>query len=144
MFGLNANAVKISLTKFLIFFSLIAASEIFFVSSSANADAYIKIDVKNVEFLDGYRIFMTATISNTGDKDANVNWVNMKSITIWDYNDNVLWNGAAYFSDVNAYVPAGGAINYSFTITDADDVSYFDSSTYRRWNVNYDVNWTNY
>ena len=104
---------------------------------TANADAYIKIEVNHIDLYNG-QLQIQTTISNLGDRNATVTGVYFDKINITNSNGSVLWDGWANFNNMSVYVSAGGYVNHTFNVNN-NSVHYY--SGYIRWNYHYTAYW---
>lgn len=128
------TATKKFLTGFLLLFALV----MLMLPSSANADAYLKYDISDLHFYNGHRIQVQGYLSNVGDRNATVTQIYIKSIKIWDGNNNSLFTGWLRMSNMSVYVPAGGRVYYEFYVNNLSLPNY---DGYKKWRYDYTVNW---
>ena len=110
------------------------------IPQTAQADAYINIDVKSMYLYNG-QLQMQTVISNLGDRNAVITGVYFDKINVTTTNGDNLWNGWARFSDMSVYVSAGNSINHTFNVNN-NSVRYYGGAT--RWNYHCTAYWDRY
>ena len=118
----------------------IAVMLLTFVSFSSHAKteaaAIINYNATEVHTPGGQTI-ISGYFVNSGDVGALVTYVEL-SVDITDTYGNYVWSDNSCFSNVGAYVPAGGSAYHTFTIWNNSAPRYDD---YIKWHVNTRMYW---
>ncbi len=113
--------------KFFAVFAFVLTAAL--VSFVPQASAEIYIDFSQVEFNPTeHKIIFYAKMGNTIDKPVVVKKIDVRSISIYDANGNLLWNNSATFENIDIPVPANGEIELPITINDAPDVPEYEGA----------------
>ena len=111
-----------------------------FVAFSGNAiteaAAVINYNATEVHTPGGQTI-ISGSFVNSGDVGALVTYVEL-SVSITDPYGNYIWNDSSNFSNVGAYVPAGGSAYHTFTIWN-DNAPRYDTTI--KWHVDTHMYW---
>lgn len=121
-------------------FGTLAAMLLAFVAFSGNAitEAAAVINYNATEVhIPGGQTIISGYFVNSGDVGALVTDVEL-SVNITDPYGNYIWNDSSNFSNVGAYVPAGGSAYHTFTIWN-DNAPRYDATI--KWHVNTHMYW---
>lgn len=113
--------------KFFAVFAFVLTAALVSFAPQASADIYI--DFSQVEFNPPeHKVIFHAKMGNTIDKPVVVKKIDVRSISIYDANGNLLWSNAATFDNLDVAVPANGEIEIPITIHDAPDVPEYEGT----------------
>lgn len=119
---------------------IIAVMLLAFVGFSFNAKteaaAVINYNATEVR-MPGGKTIISGYFVNSGNADALVTYVEL-SVDITDSYGNYIWNDNSNFSNVGAYVPAGGSVRHTFTIWNNNAPQ---NNSLIKWNVNTHMYW---
>ena len=122
-------------TTFL-FVLLMAFAISFGQSRITYASANIKFDTTNVYLEDG-RTRMVGVFTNYGDEGATVTDATFQ-VDITTPDGRYIWSDSGDFSDIDAWVPAGGQVTWTFNINNDNCPEYQGRF---KWNVNNRIWW---
>ena len=113
--------------KFFALFAFVLLTAL--VSFAPQASADIHIDFSQVEFFPTDRkVRFHAKMFNTINKPVVVKKIDVRLISIYDAEKNLIWSNAATFENINVPVPANGEIEIPITIHDAPDVPAYEGA----------------
>lgn len=93
--------------------------------SNASANANITFSPANVYFADNGKLIVTGVLINKGNQDGIVDTARLE---VYRVNDGQSLLTSANFANVNAFVSAGGTLNWQFNIS---GVSYTEIGHWR-------------
>lgn len=95
--------------KFFAVFAFVLTVALFSFAPQASADIYI--DFSQVEFFPTeHKVLFHAKMGNTINKPVLVKKFDVRSISIYDADGNLIWSNAATFDNLNVSIPAYGEI----------------------------------
>lgn len=121
------------------FFVLIAFAMFCTTIFSANADAApsIKYRVTHVRLIDQGELEVQGYFENKGDRDAYAKCITLDLTLIAD-NGQEMWSDSGIEHYIDVYVPADGALEYTFYVQNEEIPEYHGKFRYR-WHTH--TNW---
>lgn len=111
--------------KFFAVFAFVLTVALFSFAPQASADIYI--DFSQVEFFPTeHKVLFHAKMGNTINKPVLVKKVDVRLISIYDADGNLIWSNAATFDNLNVSIPANEEIEIPITIHEAPDVPEYE------------------
>ncbi|WP_175490555.1 hypothetical protein [Pelosinus propionicus] len=96
------------------------------IVSTASANADIAFSPANVYFADNGKLVVTGVLINKGNQNGIVDTARLEVYRVDENGQSLLTS--ANFANVNAFVPAGGTLNWQFNIS---GVSYTEIGHWR-------------